>query len=59
MKNVKFCRKTSIYVFTQAMSVHFLYFYLNEKDLNQQVCLIKYVKNEIPNFTSQKKRELF
>ena len=59
MKNVEFCRKTSIYVFTQAMSVHFLYFSLNEKELNQQVCLIKYVKNEIPNFTSQKKERTF
>ena len=31
--------------------------YLNEKELNQQVCLIKYAENEIPNSTSKKKRE--
>ena len=40
------------------MSGQFLYFlYLNEKELNQQVGLIKYVENEIPNSTSHKKRE--
>ena len=33
-------------------------FYLNEKELNQQVYLIKYVENEISNPTSHtKKRE--
>ena len=42
---------------TQKMSVHFLYFYLNEEKLNQQACLIKYVENEISNSTSHKKRE--
>ena len=43
-------------VFTQKMSVfvHFLYI-LNEKELNQQVC-IKYAENEISNSTSHKKR---
>ena len=40
---------------TQKMSVHFLYFYLNEEKLNQQACLIKYVENEISNSTSHKK----
>ena len=38
------------------MSVYFLYFYLNEKELNQQVCLIKYVENKISNSTSHKKK---
>ena len=33
----------------------FCIFYLNEKELNQQVCLIKYVENEISNSTSYKK----
>ena len=37
------------------MSVHFHIFYLNEKELNQQVCLIKYVENEISKSTSHKK----
>ena len=31
-------------------------FYLNEKALNQQVCLIKYAENEICNSTSHKKK---
>ena len=41
------------------MSVHFLYFLFKWKGvkLNQQVCLIKYVENEISNSTSHKKRE--
>ena len=29
-------------------------FYLNEEELNQQVCLIKYVEHEISNSTFQK-----
>ena len=33
----------------------FCIFYLNEKELNQQVCLIKYAENEISNSTSHKK----
>ena len=41
---------------TQKMSVHFLYFYLNEEKLNQQACLIKYVENEISNSTSHKRK---
>ena len=41
---------------TQKMSVHFLYFYLNEEKLNQQVCLIKYVEDEISNSTSHKRK---
>ena len=32
-----------------------VFFYLNEKALNQQVCLIKYAENEISNSTSHKK----
>ena len=38
------------------MSVHFHIFYLNEKELNQQVCLIKYAENEISNPTSHKNK---
>ena len=34
-----------------------VFFYLNEIELNQQVCLMKYVENEISNSTSHKKRE--
>ena len=46
-------------VFTQKMSVfvYFLYFFcLNEKELNQQACAIKYAENEISNSTSHKKK---
>ena len=35
----------------------FCIFCLNEKELNQQVCLIKYVKNENFNSTSHKKKK--
>ena len=35
----------------------FSVFYLNEEELNQQVCLIKYVEHEISNSASHKKRE--
>ena len=35
-----------------------VFFYLNEKELNQQVRLIKYVENEISNYLPQKKREI-
>ena len=34
----------------------FCIFCLNAKELNQQVCLIKYVENEISNSTSHKKK---
>ena len=39
------------------MSIDFLYFLFNEKELNQQVCLIKYVENQISKSTSHKKRK--
>ena len=32
-----------------------VFFCLNEKELRQQLCLIKYVENEISNSTSHKK----
>ena len=35
----------------------FCIFYLNEKELNQQVYLIKYVENEISYPTSHKKKK--
>ena len=55
MKNVEFCRKTSKFLPKRCLFI-FCIFYLNEKELNQQICLIKYVENEISDF-SQKKRE--
>ena len=46
MKNVEFCRKTSQFLPKRSLFI-FCIFYLNEKELNQQVCLIKYIENEI------------
>ena len=34
----------------------FYIFHLNEKELDQQVCLMKYVENEISNSTSHKEK---
>ena len=53
MKNVEFCRKTSKFLPKRCLFI-FCIFYLNEKELNQQVCLIKYIENEIS--TSRKER---
>ena len=41
------------------VSVHFLYFYFNEKELNQQVCLClpKYAENEISDSTFHRERK--
>ena len=50
MKNVEFCRKTSKFLPKRCLFI-FCIFYLNEKELNQQVCLIKYEENKIPKTT--------
>ena len=55
-KNVEFSRKTSNFLFKSCLSI-FCIFYLNEKELNQQVCLIKYVENEISNSASHKNKK--
>ena len=55
MKNVEFCRKTFKFLPKRCLLSSCI-FYLNEKELNQQVCLIKYVENEISNSTSHKKK---
>ena len=56
MKNVEFCRETCKFLLKRCLFI-FCILYLNEKELNQQVCLIKYVDNEISNSFSHKKRE--
>ena len=33
-----------------------IFVYLNEKEINQQTCLMKYVENEISNSTSPQKK---
>ena len=53
MKNVEFCWKKSKFLSKRCLFI-FCVVYLNEKELNQQVCLIKYIENEIS--TSRKKR---
>ena len=40
MKNVEFCRKRSKFLPKRCLFI-FCIFYLNEKELNQRVCLIK------------------
>ena len=58
MKNVAFCGKTSKFLPKRCPCLFiFCIFYLNEKELHQQVCLIKYAENKISNSTSHKKRE--
>ena len=52
MKNIEFCRKTSKFLPKRCLFIFSSFFYLNEKELNQHICLIKYVENEISNSTS-------
>ena len=56
MKNVEFCGKTSKFLPKRCLRLFiFCIFYLNKKELNQQVCLMKYAENEISNSTFYKK----
>ena len=59
-KNAEFCGKTSKFLPKRCLFI-FCIFYLNEEELNQQVCLIKYVEkyveNEISNTFYKTKRE--
>ena len=48
-KHLKFLLKRCVFIFC--------IFYLNEEELNQQICLTKYVENEISNSTFHKKKE--
>ena len=50
MKNVEFYRKTSTFLPKRSLFTFYI-FYLNEKELNQQLRLIKYIENEISNST--------
>ena len=56
MKNVEFCRKTFKFLPKRCLFI-FCIFYSNEKELNQQVCPIKYAENEISNSTSHTKEK--
>ena len=56
MKNVEFCGKTTKFLPKRCLRLFiFCIFYLNKKELNQQVCLMKYAENEISNSTFYKK----
>ena len=55
-KDVEFCGKTSKFLPKRYLFI-FCIFYLNKNELNQQICLIKYVENEISNSTSHEKRD--
>ena len=54
LENVEIYGKTSKFLSKRWLLI-FCIFYLNEKELNQQVCLIKFIENEIS--TSHKKGE--
>ena len=62
---IRICRKKfevvgkhlSFYLKDVCIFCIFFIFYLNEKELDQEVCLIKYVENEISNPTSKKKKK--
>ena len=58
LRKVESCRKTSKFLLKRCLFV-FCIFYLNDKELNQQVCLIKYVENKVFNSTplTKKKRQ--
>ena len=56
MKNVEFCGKTSKFLPKRCLFI-FCIFYLNEKELKQQVCLTKYAENEISNSNSHQKNK--
>ena len=59
MKNVEFCWKTPRFLSKRCLFI-FGISHLHEMELNQQVRLIKYARNEISNSTShtqKKKRE--
>ena len=55
MKNVEFCRKTSKFLRKRCLLIFCIFF--NEKELNQQACLLKYVENQISNSTSHQKKK--
>ena len=56
MGNDEFHRKTCKFLPKRCLLI-FCIFYLKEKELNQQLCLMKYVENEISNSTSHKKKK--
>ena len=58
MKDLEFCRKASKFLPKICLFI-FCIFYLNEKELNQQVRLIKYVENTVSNPTIHTQKKLY
>ena len=56
LRKVESCRKTSKFLLKRCLFV-FCIFYLNDKELNQQVYLIKYVENKVFNSTPLTKKK--
>ena len=56
LRKVESCRKTSKFLLKRCLFV-FCIFYLNNKELNQQVYLIKYVENKVFNSTPLTKKK--
>ena len=52
----EFCGKTSTFLPKRCLFIFCIFFYLNEEELIQLACLMKYIENEISNSTSQKKQ---
>ena len=55
---LSFCGKTSKFLPKRCLFI-FCIFYLNEDELNQQVCLMKYVENKISNPITQFEKHHF
>ena len=53
---LRFVRK-HLRFYPKGSCLFFSIFYLNEKELNQQICLIKNVENEISNSTTLQKNK--
>ena len=56
LRKVESCRKTSKFLLKRCLFV-FCIFYLNDKELNQQVYLIKYIENKVFNSTPLTKKK--
>ena len=56
MRNVEFYRKTSTFLPKRCLFIFFI-FHFNEKELNQNACLVQYVENETSNSSSHKKEK--
>ena len=56
VKNYEFCEKKSEFLPKRYLFIFYIFFYLNEEELIQQVCLTKYIENEVSNSALKNKR---